>query len=154
MQSKSTLSAHRVIVWFRNDLRLHDNASLVVALKKVKEVPQTEILPVYCFDPRFYSASVPRYDTLKCGSNRLKFTIEGVKCLRKNLEQIGSQLMVSNEKPEDFLGKLMQKTQSSYTVIYQKEVCPEEQRVEAKVKALNCKVQEVWNSTLMHEDDL
>jgi hypothetical protein len=26
--------------------------------------------------------------------------------------------------------------------------------VEAKIKALGCEVEEVWNSTLMHEDDL
>ena len=94
-------------MWFRNDLRLHDNACLVAALKKAKEAPNTEILPVYCFDPRFYSATVPRYDIKKCGPHRLKFTIEGVSCLRKNLQKIGSQLMVTNEKPEDFFGNMM-----------------------------------------------
>ena len=74
--------------------------------------------------------------------------------MRKNLQAVGSQLLVTSQQPEDFFGQLMAATPSRYTVIYQKEVCPEEKQVEAKVKALGCEVEEVWNSTLMHEDDM
>jgi len=37
------------IVWFRNDLRLHDHEPLVAA-----NTSATSVLPVYCFDPREY----------------------------------------------------------------------------------------------------
>ncbi len=51
---------HRVILWFRNDLRIHDNAVLNWAIKQPK-CKQTEIIPVFCFDPRFYDKKVKTY---------------------------------------------------------------------------------------------
>ena len=74
--------------------------------------------------------------------------------MRKNLQKVGSELLVTSQQPEDFISSLMSATPSRYTVIFQKETCPEEKQVEAKIKALGCEVEEVWNSTLMHEDDL
>ena len=43
---------HRVIVWFRNDLRIHDNPVLhwVASQKHTKHL---EVVPIFCFDPRF-----------------------------------------------------------------------------------------------------
>ena len=53
---------HRVIVWFRNDLRVHDNPVLAEAIKIVQARPQmTEVIPVFCFDPRFYTKAVPEF---------------------------------------------------------------------------------------------
>ena len=45
----------RIILWFRNDLRLHDNYIIQWALNfgKVQNINK-EILPMYCFDPRLY----------------------------------------------------------------------------------------------------
>lgn len=44
-----------VMVWFRNDLRVHDNEALSAANKD-----GAAVLPVYCFDPRdFGTPSVP-----------------------------------------------------------------------------------------------
>lgn len=37
------------VVWFRNDLRLHDNQALASA-----NAEGTSVLPVYIFDPRDY----------------------------------------------------------------------------------------------------
>ena len=56
---------HRIIVWFRNDLRVHDNYLLRAATNTVTRSNlknkasegnhvRTEVLPVFCFDPRFY----------------------------------------------------------------------------------------------------
>ena len=39
----------RGIVWFRNDLRLHDNEALTDAIRSCEEV-----LPVYIFDIRIF----------------------------------------------------------------------------------------------------
>ena len=38
-----------VLLWFKNDLRLHDNESLEKAIQTGKP-----ILPVYCIDPEQY----------------------------------------------------------------------------------------------------
>lgn len=45
-------SKKRVVLWFRNDLRLHDNYIVNQAVQKVKSQQYNEVLPVYCFDPR------------------------------------------------------------------------------------------------------
>jgi deoxyribodipyrimidine photo-lyase len=39
----------RIIVWFRNDLRVTDHEALTKAVQQGKEV-----IPVYCFDPRMF----------------------------------------------------------------------------------------------------
>lgn len=41
------------VVWFRNDLRVHDNEALATANRE-----STSLLPVYCFDPREFGTSV------------------------------------------------------------------------------------------------
>ncbi len=51
----------RIIVWLRNDLRVHDNPVLDWAAKyggKTKEV-----LPVYSLDPRFTTRKLDDYQT-------------------------------------------------------------------------------------------
>ena len=64
---------HRVILWFRNDLRMHDNPVLHWALTQPK-VEYKEIIPVYCFDPRFFDDSVPKFAmNRKTGIHRTKF---------------------------------------------------------------------------------
>ena len=64
---------HRIILWFRNDLRIHDNYILKTAYNTVRRAPEkTEIVPVFCFDPRFYDQKT-KYGTKKCGFNRTRF---------------------------------------------------------------------------------
>jgi len=44
-----TMSEKIILVWFRNDLRIHDNEILLEAIRKADKV-----LPVYCFDPYYF----------------------------------------------------------------------------------------------------
>jgi deoxyribodipyrimidine photo-lyase len=112
---------HRIILWFRNDLRMHDNYILKTAFNSVRRAPEkTEIVPVFCFDPRFYDKST-KFGTKKCGFNRTRFQMESVKNLRESLESIGSGLVVTHDKPEEFIPKLCGSGQN--TLIYQEEVC-------------------------------
>ena len=97
---------HRVILWMRNDLRLHDNPVLQWALKQPK-VNHLEIIPVYCFDPRFNQMNVADYRIRKSGIWRTRFQIETVEQFRANLKALGSGLLVANAKPEDFLARLV-----------------------------------------------
>lgn len=97
----------RIILWFRNDLRLHDNPVLNYAASL--ESKHKEIVPVYCFDPRFFTQRVEKYQTRKCGLIRTRFILESVENFRQRLEKVGSKLLVSMDKPEDFLPKLIDK---------------------------------------------
>jgi deoxyribodipyrimidine photo-lyase len=65
------MKSKKILVWFRNDLRLHDNEMLVEAIAK-----SDSILPVYFFDPRYFGNT--RFQTAKTGLTRGRFLIESV----------------------------------------------------------------------------
>lgn len=83
----------RLILWFRNDLRLHDNPILHYAATHPSK--NKVVLPLYCFDPRFFTKEVKKYGTRKCGLIRTRFMIESVDNFRHNLESIDSKLLLS-----------------------------------------------------------
>lgn len=88
---------HRIILWMRNDLRLHDNPVLHWAAKQAVSSKVTkEVLPVFCFDPRFYDRTVQKYQIKKCGVIRTRFNLETVGQFRTGLQQIGSNLLVAH----------------------------------------------------------
>ncbi|HTM98549.1 MAG TPA: deoxyribodipyrimidine photo-lyase, partial [Pedobacter sp.] len=86
--------SRKILVWFRNDLRLHDNEMLVEAIAK-----SDSILPVYFFDPRQFEPTV--YGTLKTGLNRTKFLLENVEALRNAFKKLGGDILILTGKPED-----------------------------------------------------
>ncbi|MEM9920381.1 MAG: DASH family cryptochrome [Bacteroidota bacterium] len=98
----------RVIVWFRQDLRLHDNEALAHAISNAEE-----ILPVFIFDPRVFEGTT-RFGFPKTGPHRAKFIIESVRDLRQSLRSLGSDLYVRVGKPEDELFHLARLMKSSW----------------------------------------
>lgn len=138
------------IVWFRNDLRVHDNECLNSANNE-----SMSVLPVYCFDPRDYGKSSSGFD--KTGPYRATFLIESVSDLRKNLQARGSDLVVRVGKPESVLVELA-KAVGADAVYAHSEVSHDEvkaeERIEAAMKEENVEVKYMWGSTLYHIDDL
>lgn len=149
---------HRVILWMRNDLRLHDNPVLNWVLKQ-PACPYLEVVPVYCFDPRFNERNVDEFRIRKTGIWRSRFQIESVKAFRNSLKGLGSGLLVAHDNPETFLSKLVNPALDT-TLVYQTETSDEEVKVEAKVREAmlkaqaSCKIQSIWGATLHHIDDL
>ncbi|MFN8301065.1 MAG: DASH family cryptochrome [Saprospiraceae bacterium] len=90
----------RAIVWFRQDLRVHDNEALTNALRMADEV-----IPVFIFDPRIFQGQT-RFGFPKVGKFRAKFILESVADLRQNLRSLGSELIVRNGLPETILPEL------------------------------------------------
>ncbi|PON65891.1 DNA photolyase class 1, 8-HDF type [Parasponia andersonii] len=138
------------IVWFRNDLRVHDNECLNSAHNE-----SMSVLPVYCFDPRDYGKSSSGFD--KTGPYRATFLVESVTDLRKNLQARGSDLVVRVGKPETVLAELA-KAIGADAVYAHREVSHDEvkaeERIEAAMKEENIEVKYFWGSTLYHVDDL
>ncbi|KAG7970874.1 hypothetical protein I3843_07G107200 [Carya illinoinensis] len=138
------------IVWFRNDLRVHDNECLNTASNEAMSV-----LPVYCFDPRDYGKSSSGLD--KTGSCHASFLIESVSDLKKNLQAKGSDLVVRIGKPETVLVELA-KAVGADAVYAHREVSHDEVkaegRIEAAMKEESLEVKYFWGSTLYHLDDL
>ena len=83
----------RAIVWFKTDLRLHDNEALNEALKTADE-----IYPVYIFDERIFRGT-SRLGFRKTSAFRAQFIIESVFDLKNSLMQKGIDLIVKIGKP-------------------------------------------------------
>jgi deoxyribodipyrimidine photo-lyase len=140
----------KIILWYRNDLRIHDHEALFKASQKTSEV-----IPVYIFDPRLFQEHHLGFP--KTGKFREQFLIESVKNLQENLQKIGSNLIVRTGFPEDILPQLAQEIQADelYT---SEEITSEENEVdslvEERLKADGRKIKFFWQSTLFHVDDL
>lgn len=104
-----TPAVTRAVVWFRNDLRLHDNPILHRAASA------TEVVPVFCFDPRHYGRTP--FGSAKTGALRARFQLESVLNLRESLRSIGSDLYVAYGQPEAVLPLFVSPTDPKGTSI-------------------------------------
>ena len=111
-------------MWFRQDLRVHDNEALTEALKCA-----TELIPVYVFDERVFKGQTRWYGLPKTGVHRAKFIIESVADLRASLRELGSDLIVRVGKPEKIIFDLARRVKSSW-VFCNRERTEEEQKVQ------------------------
>ena len=89
----------RTLVWFKTDLRLHDNETLFKAIEE-----NDEVLPVYCIDPRHFETTKAGFK--KTGKFRAQFLLESLKDLDQGLRERGSGLMLLNGRPECLLDEL------------------------------------------------
>ncbi|MFZ1677441.1 MAG: DASH family cryptochrome [Saprospiraceae bacterium] len=87
----------RSILWFRQDLRLHDNEALQDAIRS-----SDELMPIFIFNPKDFKTKTI-YGTSKTGISRVRFLIESISDLRKNLRSKGSELIVRVGDPEKIL---------------------------------------------------
>jgi deoxyribodipyrimidine photo-lyase len=140
----------RAVVWFKTDLRLHDNEALVKAITK-----SDEIIPVYCFDDAQFE--ITEYGFQKTGSFRAQFLLESVADLDKNLRALGSGLLIVKGKPEVEIPKIAQEYKA-YKVFAKREVAYEENQTEVLVQSelfkLRCEFETLSTSTLYHAEDL
>ncbi|XP_058077841.1 blue-light photoreceptor PHR2 [Magnolia sinica] len=138
------------IVFFRNDLRLHDNETL-----KSAHDESLSVLPVYVFDPRDYGKSSSGFD--KTGPYRATFLLQSVSDLRHSLRSRGSDLVVRIGRPETVLAE-MARAVGAEAVYMQREVSKDEvrteERIESALKEDGVEVKYFWGSTLYHLDDL
>ncbi len=94
-----------VIYWFRQDLRLHDQA-LFSQLAKSADT----LLPVYCLNPaRFRKLPL---GFAKTGPWRTRFLLESLKDLQTQLKQLGSDLYVFLGPPQQIIPALVTQIQA------------------------------------------
>ena len=107
-----------VLLWFRNDLRLHDHQPLWEAVQSGQRV-----IPFYGFDPRQFSQTA--FGFPKTGAWRAQFLLESVADLRQSLQALGSDLVVRMGHPEEVIPHLVQEL-GLKAVAWHEEVPPEE----------------------------
>ncbi|SMO93036.1 DASH family cryptochrome [Gracilimonas mengyeensis] len=136
----------RAIIWFRNNLRIHDNESLIKACQA------DEMIPLYCVDPRHFGNT--SFGFPKTGSLRAQFLIESLEDLKSSLQDIGCDLVVRRDKPEEVIPDLVEKYDVD-VVFIPKEITREEIDIEEKLKSrLGDKLSFTWESTLFHINDI
>lgn len=139
-----------ILVWFRKDLRIHDNEVLLEAVRK-----GDAILPVYCFDPRHYGPT--EYPARKTGIIRAKFILESVADLKTSLQHLGGDLVTVVGKPEEEIPKLVARYGVS-EVYHHREVAFEETQVSERVEEALWKQQvnlkHFIGHTLYHKEHL
>ena len=136
------------IVWFRNDLRIADNAVLTKASEQADKV-----IGLYCFDPRHFDKN--RFGFKKIEKYRTGFLIESVHNLRAQLDALNIDLLVYHDLPENVIPKICEANQ--ITDIYlQKEWTQEEVDTENTVKAQTTDVNwhHIYNQFLYHPEDI
>lgn len=144
------MSGKTILVWFRNDLRIHDNEMLVEAISRAENV-----LPVYCVDPRYFVKT--SYGTQKSGYLRTRFLLQSIDSLKSGLRRLGGDLLIQTGKPEDVLPALCRQYQVS-EVYHHREVAEEETLISGLVETSLWKekinLKHFIGHTLFHKEDL
>ena len=122
----------RAIVWLRQDLRLHDNEAISMALRMAEEV-----IPIYIFDERVFQG-FSRFGSTKTGKFRAQFIIESVADLRQSLRALGSDLLIRVGLPEQILAQMCQELKTSWVV------CNRE-RTQEEVMVQDALEQKLWS---------
>lgn len=139
-----------ILVWFRNDLRIHDNEILFEATTKGDIV-----IPVFFFDPRYFKRN--KFGFLNTGLRRADFLIQSVQNLKINLQKIGADLLTFHGKPEDIIPTLCAKYDIS-EVYHHREVASRETNiseiVETALWSAKINLKHFIGHTLYHKEDL
>lgn len=138
------------IVWFKTDLRLTDNESLIKAIAQ-----SNIVIPVYCFDDSHFEKT--SYGFEKTGSFRAQFLLESLHDLDTNLRALGSQLLILRGKPEIEIPRIAREYNAN-KVFAKREVSLEEKQTERLVQnelfKSRCEFETSSTSTLYHAEDL
>ncbi len=138
------------LVWFRNDLRVADNASLANATKECEKV-----IAIYFFDPRQFEQS--KYGNFKKTEKfRTKFNIESVRELKSNLEKINISLLVYHQNPEDIIPNIITEFNVN-SVYFQEEWTKDEVKIENEIKSKvdnSVLFKTVYDQFLFHPKDI
>ncbi|WP_405395741.1 DASH family cryptochrome [Maribacter sp. Asnod2-G09] len=136
------------LIWFRNDLGVRDNSSLVEAMKGNK------VIGFYCFESLFFETD--EFGFKRTAKYRAKFLLETVKQLKQELEKLNIPLFVYLGNSVDYLPNLIEKHKID-TIFLQKEWTRDELVILNDVKKKipsNIKFNEVYDQFLYHPDDI
>jgi deoxyribodipyrimidine photo-lyase len=147
---ESSMENKVTLVWFRNDLRFHDNELLFEAIQK-----SPIIIPVYCFDPRYFAHKSNGYRNT--GIHRALFLLKSVQKLKEKFNAIGCDLLTYTGHPEEIIPRLAAKYEV-HEVYHHREVASREtkisENVETELWKLKINLKHFIGHTLYHKEDL
>lgn len=134
------------ILWFRNDLREHDNESLVAACLSGKR-----ILPVFVLPERELQSTV--LGISKMGIRRLRFLLQSIGELQAKLIKMGLPLQFVIGDPSEEIIKIA-KEYDAHEVYLHAEAATEEYEDEQRIEDAGLKLVCFEGQSLIHPDDL
>ena len=134
---------HTIVVWFRRDLRCHDNATLQRAVADADRV-----VPLYCLPERWTGPGM--FDHEKVGPYRARFLRDSLADLRDSLRDRGGELYVRRGDPGTVV--------PAVAVYWQDLPGTEERTASDRVRSAlsdgGVETRTFWTHTLYHRDDL
>lgn len=138
------------IVWFKTDLRVHDNSVLHAAINSGNRV-----VPVYCIDDAHFGTTP--YGFNKTGAFRARFLLEALADLDCSLRRLGSGLIVVRGKPAAEIANIAREYGAT-SVLTAEEVATEElatlNEVRERLAEQGCALTVIANSSLYDASDL
>lgn len=89
------------LVWLQTNLRLQSNSSIEAAASACKSLAFLYILPEHWFEPTSWGFA-------RIGEHRLRFLVDSLKDLKRNLEKEGHSLCFRRGNPEELIPALIQ----------------------------------------------
>jgi len=136
----------KVIYWFRDDLRLTDNPAFLKACSDSEA-----LLPIYMHHPR--EKADTKWGSSKKGSYSQQFLQESILDLKKQLLEIGSDLLEFSGLPEEIIPELI-KILGDADVYCQAIEAPEEKGDVNLLIKQNITVKQFWQSSMLDPNDL
>lgn len=135
------------VVWFRQDLRLHDNPVLKAAIDK-----HDALVPVYLFEPKYWQFD--KFGHQRTGPYRTRFIFETVQDLRQNLQQVGSDLLIRYGSASFIIPQIVEEFDAE-AVYSSEEVASREKKSEHHLaNQLRVPYHLIWEGSLYHPEDL
>jgi len=138
-------SDRAAIVWFRNNLRIHDNPALAEAQRN-----HEQIICVWIAEPRFFEQTLNGHP--RTGNYRAKFLHESLQVLQANLVQRGNQLWILKGEAEKILPEIAA-AHGIQRVYSQAEHTAEERKVETEI-AHSFELTLFESHTMIHPEDV
>lgn len=136
------------LVWFKNDLRLHDNEALTKAIKECDQL-------IFCYGVEKSNFKELDLGFKKCDINRFKFLEQSVVDLQDNLRKLGGHLLIGSGSASQLLPELVEKYDIS-DIYSEEEYASEElnliKKIQDSLPAVDFHF--YWGKTLYHKDDI
>lgn len=141
----------RSIVWFRSDLRLHDNEALNEAARF-----SDQIIPVYVFDLRVFTGHTS-FGFPKTGIHRARFILKSVRALRESLRKLGLDLIIRTGLPEEEVFHLAHQLKTNWVFCNRERTSEEvfvQDQLERKLWTIGQEMRFERGKMLFHTQDL
>lgn len=139
---KNTLT----IFWFRRDLRLSDNRGLHYALQE-----NTHVFPVFIFDTEILNNLESNKD------QRVEFIYQTILELKRQLEELGTSLLVLHGEPSEIFSSLIQQY-NIRSIYFNKDYEPyaiqRDNKVNELFKKHNLEVKTYKDQVIFEKDDI